>query len=327
MNIATVSSSIIATTYISKLLRQKFNWHNPVDCQLLKAGVNHTYVIKVGEERYVFRIYSYAWRTVLEIKEELHLLNILKAENISISYPIAFGREEYLVKIPAPEGERFGVLFSYADGAKLMSSEPKVHFAIGVLMGQIHQITSTLTLKRVNYTPSVLLDDSIARIAEFLPEGTEELAFLKEKKAQLHKAYAEMEQVDLRKGVVHLDIWFDNLNIGENGQITLFDFDFCGNGYLAMDVAYYLMQLFYLEKDTTAYAEKAKQFISGYTSKAELTDSERAFLPAMGLSLYFFYLGVQCQRHEDWSNVFLNETYLKRYIVAILKPYMDKFGL
>jgi len=46
-------------------------------------------------------------------------------------------------------------------------------------------------------------------------------------------------------------------------------------------------------------------------------------LPVMGTAIYFFYLGVQCQRYDNWSNVFLNEIYLERFIKLIVKKWAD----
>jgi hypothetical protein len=44
----------------------------------------------------------------------------------------------------------------------------------------------------------------------------------------------------------------------------------------------------------------------------------------LGVSMYFFYLGIQCQRFDNWSNVFLNETYLTRFINLLVKKYFDE---
>ncbi len=42
---------------------------------------------------------------------------------------------------------------------------------------------------------------------------------------------------------------------------------------------------------------------------------------------YFFYLGVQCQRYDNWSNAFLSENYLKRFINGLVKRYYDIYKL
>lgn len=43
--------------------------------------------------------------------------------------------------------------------------------------------------------------------------------------------------------------------------------------------------------------------------------------------MYYFYLGLQCERYDKWSNVFLNQAYLKRFINLIIKQYYTLTGL
>ena len=39
----------------------------------------------------------------------------------------------------------------------------------------------------------------------------------------------------------------------------------------------------------------------------------------LAVSIWFFYLGVQCDRFDNWSNVFLTEDYLRRFVAMIKK--------
>jgi hypothetical protein len=48
------------------------------------------------------------------------------------------------------------------------------------------------------------------------------------------------------------------------------------------------------------------------------------FVARIGCEFVLFYLGIQCSRFDDWSNVFLNETYLKRFINLLVKKYYDE---
>ncbi|MBL4675229.1 MAG: phosphotransferase [Mucilaginibacter sp.] len=127
----------------------------------------------------------------------------------------------------------------------------------------------------------------------------------------------------LRTGAVHMDIWFDNLNINIDGNVTLFDFDFCGNGWLCLDIAYYILQVYSTEKVEFERDEKLKSFFEGYESVTTINDEEKRLLPMLGVSMYYFYLGIQSQRFDNWSNVFLNETYLKRFITVLVRKYFD----
>jgi Ser/Thr protein kinase RdoA (MazF antagonist) len=140
----------------------------------------------------------------------------------------------------------------------------------------------------------------------------------------LEKELLNADSNHLRRGIVHLDIWFDNLNISDNNEITLFDFDFCGNGWLCLDIAYYILQLHSTEKDETERAEKMEAFYKGYETIEKISDEEKRLIPALGVCLYYFYLGVQCSRFDNWSNTFLNEVYLKRFISVLIKGYYEK---
>lgn len=114
------------------------------------------------------------------------------------------------------------------------------------------------------------------------------------------------------------------MNITKDGQITIFDFDFCGNGWLSYDIAYYILQLHSTEHDNSQRNLKAAYFLRGYESVTKISDEEKRILPMLGVSLYFFYLGIQCQRYDNWSNVFLNETYLKRFINLLVRKYFEE---
>jgi len=256
--------------------------------------------------------------------EELTLLQFLKQNNISISYPIADSAGNLILTINAPEGLRFAVLFSYAPGHKIQNYTKEVHFEIGKLMAQIHRLTKGLDQQRITYTPHTLLHLPIENIRQFLSDETDEMKYLLSIRPLLEKELLNADNQLLRKGIVHLDIWFDNLNITDKNQITLFDFDFCGNGWLCLDIAYYILQLHNIEKDENELAQKIEAFYSGYEAVQTITNEERRLVPTLGVCLYYFYLGVQCNRFDNWSNTFLNEVYLKRFITVLIQSYYER---
>ncbi len=150
------------------------------------------------------------------------------------------------------------------------------------------------------------------------------MKFMYRAKNYLISEFAKVDSTKINEGVVDLDIWFDNLNISTDNNITIFDFDFCGNGWLCLDIAYYIMQLHNVEKyEAKDYQPKVDSFIKGYEKIMEISDEEKRLIPMLGVSLYFFYLGIQCERFDNWSNSFLNETYLKRFILGLVKRYAD----
>lgn len=323
MNHFPVVSSNLSPTHLAVFVQEKYGLSSNTTCSLLKAGINHTYLIKDNDQRFIFRVYSIHWRSKVEILEEIRLLNLLKSHAIPISYPITDKADNYIQTINAPEGERLAVMFSYAEGEKLLNFDEQNHFNIGSLMAQIHQVTENLHLERVEYTSEVLIGKVFEYLPNFLSSSCEEMAFMKSTQAYLSDEFSNVNLKEIRKGTVHLDIWFDNLNITKDGKITIFDFDFCGNGWLCMDIAYYILQLHSTERDETLCKSKMDSFLAGYESITPISKEEKRLLPMLGVSLYFFYIGIQCQRFDNWSNTFLNEMYLKRFINLLIKRYFD----
>lgn len=320
-----VSSSILSTEALGVFLRKLYSLSASSTCQLIKAGINHTYLLKDQNRKLIFRLYSLNWRSRLEIAEEIRLLTTLRDAQIPVSHPIPDAEGEYIQSLVAPEGERFGVLFSYAEGDKLHNFSAETHFEIGAIMARLHQVTQNFKLERVNYSPEVLLVNSTAQFQHFLPPDCAEMEFIKSTKKYLLEYLANVQVQELRTGAVHLDIWFDNLNISKTGEVTIFDFDFCGNGWLCLDVAYYVLQVHSVERDKPECLPKVQSFIRGYESVTPLSAEEKRVLPMLGVCLYFFYLGIQSQRFENWSNTFFNEAYLKRFINVLVKSYFELY--
>jgi Ser/Thr protein kinase RdoA (MazF antagonist) len=265
-------------------------------------------------------------RTRSEILEEVRLLNHLKSNSVPVAYPIADRRGDFIQSLNAPEGERFGVLFSYAEGKKISGLTSQACFNIGQAMAKMHNVTENFELARINYSPQRLLQDSYQSSSTFFGTSSEEMIFVAKTSKYLVDQYAKVNRDDVRHGAIHLDIWFDNMHIKDDDQITLFDFDFCGNGWLCHDIAYFMVQLYNTRKRDDAHAHNLKTFLSGYESVSRISLEEKRIIPMLAVSIWFFYLGVQCDRFDHWTNIFLNEDHLKRFI-SIIKKWIDHHGI
>ena len=322
-----VINSTLSATQLGLFLQDKYHLGASTTCSLLKTGINDSYLVIDDNEKYVFRVYSLNWRTEKEIQEEIRLLNLLRENNIPVSYPLADAKDNYIQQLNAPEGNRFGVLFSFAKGEKLLNFPVELHYKVGEIMARMHRVTVGLKLDRITYTPQVVLKDSFDQLKKFIAIDAEEMIFMASAQQNLLAEIEKANISEIRQGAVHLDIWFDNLSIDREQGITIFDFDFCGNGWLCYDVAYYILQLHSTEKDENECKLKGDAFLKGYESIMPISNEEKRLLPILGVSLYFFYLGIQCQRFDNWSNAFLNEGYLKRFINLLVKKYFEKNGL
>lgn len=313
-----VSSSIISAPYLAYFIQEKYQLSENTTCQLLKTGINHSYLITDGKQKFVFRIYTLNWRSIIQIGEELSLLNRLHKGGIPVSYPITDAKNQYIQDIAAPEGKRYGVLFSHASGEKKLTYSTDIHYTVGEVMAKMHLLTTDQRINRINYDEYMVIN-AVEQIKPYINNDTEEFIFLE----KVRDYISDNWPVNLRKGIVHLDIWYDNMHFDNSGNITIFDFDFCGNGFLALDLAYHIMQLHKIEKDDTQYQLKLKSFIDGYESVTKISEEEKKTIPVLGLAVFIFFLGIQCSRYENWSNVFLNEIHIKLFTNLLLKRWYN----
>ncbi|AEI47007.1 phosphotransferase enzyme family protein [Runella slithyformis] len=319
MNPFPVYDSRLSASHLGLFLQEKYPLKDPILCRILKTGINHSYLLKDGVNRKIFRLYSYNWRTKREIEEELRLLSLLHESGVPISYPIADATGNFIQEIIAPEGLRFGVLFSFAEGEKIRNFTDDMSYNIGVAMARFHQTTQDLALERVTYNEETLLLSPLQRIKTSFAADSATMAFVESTTHSLVEKMKEIRSDQVRFGTVHLDIWFDNMHVTPDGGVTFFDFDFCGNGWQALDLAYFNVQLFNTEPDPDEYQRKLQRFLEGYETVTLLSPEEKRLIPYLAVCLWFFYLGVQCQRFDDWGNLFISEDYFKRFIELIRK--------
>jgi Ser/Thr protein kinase RdoA (MazF antagonist) len=134
-----VINSTLCDKALGNYIQEKYSFTNEIKCTLFRAAMNHLYIVEDGNDKYVFRVYTYNWRTKSEIQEELRLLNYLKEKQASISFPILDNCSEIIQEFYVSEGRRFGVLFSYAKGKKVAGFSVETSCQIGVALGKVHK--------------------------------------------------------------------------------------------------------------------------------------------------------------------------------------------
>ncbi|MEO9511711.1 MAG: phosphotransferase [Flavobacteriaceae bacterium] len=313
MSSVSVLASTISPQYLQDLIISKYGFEKGTTCGLLRTGMNHTYLVKSETNNYVLRLYSFNWRSKIEIHEELDLLLELSGLGIPVSFPIQNNYREYVNELIAPEGLRYFVLFSFAEGGKVRNLNVDTCAKIGDLVATIHNEFTDRNIQRADYGISTMIERSYAASKTFFDSSIDSMKSLQEINSLVAHKLKDADSSKLRKGIIHLDIWYDNMAITENDEITIFDFDFCGNGLLITDVAYFLKQLFHIESDKKKYEELKKGFLQGYLKKTPIASEELELIPYLGWSVFMFYLGIQTKRF-DWSNIFLSENYLKMYV-------------
>lgn len=315
-------SSILSPIHLSKYLIEHYALSNETQCQVIRQGVNHTYVVTDGDSKYVFRVYCLGWRSDEEITAELELLNLLKAHDVAVSYPIKSTNGEYIQQLQAVEGQRPAVLFSYAQGASIRNPSVDVCYHLGVAMAKMHQVTTGRTANRKTYDANTLVQWAFNQATSRLSSASDSMQCFHRASNQVSEQFEKADSARLRSGIVHLDLWYDNMKIAGDSEITFFDFDNCGNGWLFLDVAYCLMLLFKNEPDKTVYEQKLRHLIEGYESICTISQEERRLMPYGALAIWLHYSGVHALRFDDFANPFFSEEFLK-YWLSVASSWME----
>ena len=121
--IAVIRSIVSPDALLAKVV-QSYAIASPVRCRLLKRGLNDTYLLTTEGGPYVLRVYRAGWRSGDEIQYELDLLRHLHVRGVAVSVPIAAHGDRLALPVAAPEGIRYLVLFTYANGSRARGPIP-----------------------------------------------------------------------------------------------------------------------------------------------------------------------------------------------------------
>ncbi|TCT37313.1 homoserine kinase [Martelella mediterranea] len=202
--------------------------------------------------------------------------------------------------LPRHDGALYGLLcgrpaalISFLEGMWLRKSEAKHCREVGVAMAKMHLAGQDFAIRRENALSLKgwvdLWDKSAARADEveagLEDEITNELAYLE-----------DHWPVDLPEGVIHADLFPDNVFFIGDELSGLIDFYFACNDFFAYDLAICL-NAWCFEKDGAFNVTKARALIEGYQSVRSLSAAEVEALPllARGSALRFFLT-----RLYDW---------------------------
>lgn len=179
MNTFPVTKSILNPKELGDYIISQYDLGNRTDCSLFRTGMNHTYMLTGKSYKHVLRLYCHNWRTKLEVEEEISLLLSLKEKELNISYPVPDANGNYIQEINAPEGIRYAVVFSFAEGGKVRFIDEDTCFYIGTIMGKFHQATKSKTYKRINYNTQTLTELPYQYANTYFHDDLPEMQYLK----------------------------------------------------------------------------------------------------------------------------------------------------
>lgn len=283
-------------------------------CELIQLGVGDTYLINAASGKFVARIYRNNHRTQEHIQAEVELLNILRSNRVSVSYPVADQNGQYIQTLEAAEGSRHAVLFSFAEGQspiKLTEGQLKV---LGHELAQFHHVSSKVKLTHTRWTFDIssTLIEPISRTRHLFRTMNNELTWWISAAAQAREYLESLDTKNFSAGYCHYDVLPKNFHF-DGDQITLFDFDFFGSGWLINDLMSFWTHLridVQFNRMTQSEADRCFQILlDAYRDHRFVSSEELRAIPSLSIGWWCFYMGFHAS--HDQFMTFVKPDHLK----------------
>ena len=276
-----------------KLFLEQYNISNFKDYKGITEGVENTnYLIKSSEQDYILTIYE---KRVDEkdLPFFIKLLSDLSDNNFPCPKPIANKNNEKINKIK----NKNAALVTFLNGKSKNKITSEDCFEVGKIAAQLHKITKKFNINRKNnlsienwqnifektIKQKIDLDESIIK------KTRNYLNFLKDKWPK-----------NLPQGIIHADLFPDNIFFIDNKVSGIIDFYFACNDFFAYEIAICINSICF-DNNSTFNMAKAKNLINGYSSIRTLTEDEKKYLPilSMGAAMRFFLTRLYDFYHTD----------------------------
>lgn len=263
-----------------------------LSCKGIAEGVeNSNFMLETEKGRFILTLYEK--RTKREdLPFFLGLMEHLADRGVSCPLPVHGVDGEPLRELCG----RPAAMVTFLNGMSVKRIAPVHCGELGAALAALHNAGRGFAAGRPNALSLAgwrkLANDTQAR-ADEVQEGL--AAAVAAELAALENEWPQ----DLPAGVIHADLFPDNVFFRGDKLSGLIDFYFACNDFLAYDVAICL-NAWCFEADGPFNATKARALLSGYEKLRPLTDAERAALPLLcrGSALRFLLT-----RLFDWLNV------------------------
>lgn len=262
-----------------------------VSCKGIAEGVeNSNYLLRTDGGDGVYFLTLYEKRVAQEeLPFFLGLMVHLSAHGISCPTPV-LGRDGRPLRTLAG---RPAAMVTFLNGVSVRRPRPQHCAMLGQTMARMHLAGEDFTLRRANALSAAHWRGLFSKCAARAGEIAEGLG------AELDAELTVLESrwpSDLPQGVIHADLFPDNVFFLHDALSGVFDFYFACNDAFAYDVAICL-NAWCFEPDGAFNITKARSLLAGYAAVRPLSPKERMMLPllARGAAMRFLLT-----RLHDW---------------------------
>ena len=236
----------------------------------IEEGIENTnYFLSVDKKKYILTVYEKRVKTK-DLPFFSELMTTLNKSNFKCPVPITNNNEQVITDF----NNKKLMIVTFLEGKAKSNLSPDNCKSVGIEVAKMHEITKNFNIKRQNdlsINSWRNLFDSVkgqcSKIHSDLPRLIEEN--LKDVETNWPK--------NLPHGIIHADLFHDNIFFEKEKFSGIIDFYFSCNDFFAFEIAICFNALCFdgVKENLSFNVTKAKNFIEGYSSIRKLTEAEK----------------------------------------------------
>ena len=274
-------------------INTKFNNEKFISFKGIKQGIENTnYLLKSENKKFILTIFEKRV-SKKEIPFFLKLMEGLNNSKINCPKPLKTINGNYLIKLK----NKTACIVSFLNGKDKKKLNSKNCFEIGKIVAQMHLVTKKMKLFRKN-SMGIKNLNSLLKSIKFKSKKSNNLEkFLANNLKNIQKNWPKK----LPQGIIHGDLFMDNIFFNKNKLSGIIDFYFAGNDYLMYEIAICINALCFDKKKSKFMInkQKIKNLIKGYESVKKISLKEKKSLNILCKGAAIRYL---LTRLYDYSN-------------------------
>ncbi len=218
---------------LEKEILQFINEQYPLNFINIKPITNEMYECLTDQGTYFSRITNY--KTYEEQKEEVIYTNFLYQNGLGVP-PIIPSLQGNFVEKFTLDKEIFAVLYKAAPGIHLPRSEwnSNIFKKLGKQIGKLHRISKSFEkIKPVKHINDWYENEEY----NFLKYIPKEENTIREIASDVLTSIKELPKSSSNYGLIHGDLWLENILVENNSNLTMIDFQDCEKHFYIFDLA------------------------------------------------------------------------------------------
>jgi homoserine kinase type II len=250
----------------------------------IEEGIENTnYFLSVNKKKFILTVYEKRVKSE-DLPFFSNLMSSLNKANFKCPAPVTNKINSTITNF---NGKKL-MIVSFLEGKAKTNLSPANCKAIGIETAKMHELTKNIKIKRqndlsVNSWRNLFetVKDQCSKLHKDLPK------LIEENLNSVEKNWPK----DLPKGIIHADLFHDNIFFNKDKFSGIIDFYFSCEDFFALEIAICFNALCFdgVKENLSFNVTKAKNFIDGYSSIRKLSDLEKQSIKVLsqGAALRF----------------------------------------